>query len=80
MKYGLFSGPLGGAVGWFPDTAHLIDEGGEGENTYVLLRTSCFSGPHSPLSSHAQVPPGLHLWRRRVLHRARRDHYGSACI
>ncbi|EIM83855.1 uncharacterized protein STEHIDRAFT_62271 [Stereum hirsutum FP-91666 SS1] len=36
MKYGLFSGPLGGAVGWFPDTAHLVDEGGEGENTYHL--------------------------------------------
>jgi hypothetical protein len=31
----MFTG-AGGAVGWFPDTAHLIDEGGEGTDSYVL--------------------------------------------
>ncbi|THH17933.1 hypothetical protein EW146_g2970 [Bondarzewia mesenterica] len=35
FKYGLFTGN-GAAVGWFPDTAHMIDEGGEGASTYHL--------------------------------------------
>lgn len=34
FKFGLFTGN-GAAVGWNADTAHLVDEGGEGLGSYV---------------------------------------------
>ncbi|KAF9444924.1 hypothetical protein P691DRAFT_777927 [Macrolepiota fuliginosa MF-IS2] len=36
FKFGLFTGN-GGAVGWNADTAHMVDEGGEGEGSYHLM-------------------------------------------
>ncbi|KAF4616545.1 hypothetical protein D9613_008386 [Agrocybe pediades] len=36
FKYGLFTGN-GTAVGWNADTAHLVDEGGEGAGSYSLV-------------------------------------------
>ncbi|KAI0030551.1 hypothetical protein K488DRAFT_79570 [Vararia minispora EC-137] len=36
FQYGFFTGGDGGAVGFFPDTGHMIDEGGEGTASYHL--------------------------------------------
>ncbi|KAF7761871.1 CAZyme family PL26 [Agaricus bisporus var. burnettii] len=36
FKFGLFTGD-GSAVGWNADTAHLVDEGGEGKSSYHLM-------------------------------------------
>ncbi|KAJ8514833.1 hypothetical protein ONZ45_g7662 [Pleurotus djamor] len=41
FKFGLFTGN-GAAVGWNADTAHLVDEGGEGSGSYHL--TMIFGG------------------------------------
>ncbi|PFH45838.1 hypothetical protein AMATHDRAFT_157669 [Amanita thiersii Skay4041] len=41
FKFGLFTG-FGSAVGWNADTAHMVDEGGEGGDSYHL--TMIFGG------------------------------------
>ncbi|KAF5349243.1 hypothetical protein D9756_009419 [Leucocoprinus leucothites] len=36
FKFGLFTGS-GAAVGWNADTSHMVDEGGEGQDSYHLM-------------------------------------------